>query len=153
MMLRHCGSVGSRRVRCLAVPLAAVLFSITGCEKSTTDASIHTISVAEARVLLEQRTKDQRVVLLVDPRAPQDFEAGHIPLAVNLRLKEVPSTSSPDKRYTGYETIVVYGEDPGSASAAAMTKRLIGVGYESVRLLVGGLAEWAAQGGEVAKGR
>lgn len=135
------------------MPLALALVSITGCEKSTTDASIHTISVAQTRALLEQRAKDQRVVLLVDPRAPQDFESGHIPQAVNLRLKEVPSNSAPDKRYTGYDTIVVYGEDPGSASASAMTKRLIGVGYDSVRLLVGGLAEWAAQGGEVVKGR
>ncbi|MCE7974844.1 MAG: hypothetical protein DYG92_11075 [Leptolyngbya sp. PLA1] len=153
MMLRKARSVGSWGRSAIAPLVVLVLCYITGCEKSTTDASIHTISVSEARALLEQRNKDQRVVLLVDPRAPQDFEAGHIPHAINLRLKEVPSNSAPEKRFTAYDTIVVYGEDPGSASASAMTKRLIGVGYESVRLLVGGLAEWAAQGGEVVKGR
>jgi len=120
-----------------------------GCEKSTTDASIHTISVPDTRKMLERRRKDERLVLLVDPRAAQDFDSGHIDGATNLHLKDIPNGSSPDKRLAAYETIVVYGEDPGSASARAMTKRLIGVGYDSVKLMIGGLVEWAAQGGEL----
>lgn len=88
-------------------------------------------------------------VLMVDPRAPEDFAAGHIPGARNVRLGDVPIGSAPRESLAKFETLVVYGEHAGSATAKAMTKRLISVGYGQVRWMVGGLAEWTESGGEV----
>jgi rhodanese-related sulfurtransferase len=122
-----------------------------GCQQSTTDKSIRVVSVSEVRRLMAEGEKSPQRVVLVDPRAVEDFEAGHIPGARNVRLSEVPSAQSPRKPLSGFETIVVYGENPGSASARAMTKRLLGNGYESVKFLAGGLEEWEAQGGPVVK--
>lgn len=95
------------------------------------------------------REGDGGTVLLVDPRHPRDFEAGRIPGARNLRLSEVPPESRVDRSLDRYGTIVVYGNDPASASARAMTKRLLAIGYSSVRWFPGGLEEWKAFGGEV----
>jgi rhodanese-related sulfurtransferase len=120
-----------------------------GCESATTDKSIVPITVGEARRLVELGRREPGLVVLVDPRSQDDFRARHIAGARNIRLPDVPLKASPSRPLNAYATIIVYGEHPGSASARAMTKRLLGIGYEGVRFMFGGLEEWMAVGGEV----
>jgi rhodanese-related sulfurtransferase len=126
----------------------------TGCAQRTTDKDIKSLNVAQVRRLVLERDKgNAKAILLIDPRAKRDFEEGHIPTARNLLLSDVPIGSEIDEQIASHENIVVYGTDPGSAPARGMVKRLIGLGYEHVRFLEGGLKGWKEQGGEVATGK
>ena len=52
----------------------------------------------------------------------------------------------------GFGTLIVYGDDFGSAIANAMSKRLVELGYKDVRTLRGGLRAWQDAGNEVELG-
>jgi rhodanese-related sulfurtransferase len=122
-----------------AVAVAAGM-GLVGCEIS--DADIEFVSVAEVRQLQIQAEKDPRALLLVDPRSKGAFDVARIPGAVNMEFRRDMEERGVDPKYKGYRNIVVYGNDPGSAVARGMTKRLMVVGYDDVRLFAGGLDEW-----------
>lgn len=121
-----------------------------GCETRTSDKDIAKesvlVSLADVRQLMLTREEEPEAVLLIDPRSPRAFAEGHLPGARNLRLPEVPEQSTPAPDLQRYRRLVVYGENPGSAVAKAMFKRLLAVGYGGVRFFPGGLHEWTATG-------
>lgn len=127
--------------------LAGIVFTV-GCAEHITDSDIKLVPVAEVRKLtLRQAEKPQdKILVLIDPRAGARFDAAHLPGARNLKLPQMPERSSRDPSIAVYEHIIVYGTDPGSAAARAMTKRMISVGYKGVRMFAGGTSEWKAQG-------
>lgn len=148
MMLRRTESVSSVRFIPVVGVLAGVLL-FAGCEKSTTDKDIETVSIADLKRLSSSAAKpgnESRVVIL-DPRSATDYAAGHIPGAVNLQLPDLMQGRT-DSRLLGYETIIVYGDDPASPTARGLTKRLMSNGHKDVKLLEGGLKAWLRQGGD-----
>jgi rhodanese-related sulfurtransferase len=90
--------------------------------------------------------RDRVEIALLDVRPEARFAAGHPLFAASFPLgrleaevySRLPRRSVP---------VVVYGEGPGDAAAAA--RRLGQLGYEQVSLLAGGLDGWAASGGEL----
>ncbi len=154
MMLRRRNPVGLKhkfavRSAWLAVSVltAAWLPSCGG----VSDKNIENMTGLELRRMVDdaKKSRESADLLLIDPRNPRDFAAERIPGAQNLRLSDVPSDARVVPSLDRFGTIVVYGNNPASASAKAMTKRLITVGYGSVRFFPGGLEEWKALGGEV----
>lgn len=89
-------------------------------------------------------------LLLIDPRSERRFAEAHIPGARNIRLPQVDPARDRDPGIERFRAIVVYGDDPASASARAMTKRLLAAGYRGVRLYAGGIKEWIGRGYETA---
>ena len=81
-------------------------------------------------------------MLFIDPRPAKEFRVGHIPGARNLTLANVKLGSKPDPRIERFSTLVVYGDNPASATARGLSKRLIEVGYNGVKFFAGGLEEW-----------
>jgi 3-mercaptopyruvate sulfurtransferase SseA len=121
--------------------------ALGGCDKNTRDTDIKFVRVSEVRTLVDKRDRgDAEAVLLVDPRSERAFAEGHIPGARNLRLPQVDAKKDADPQIEKYNRIIVYGDDPSSASARGMTKRLLAVGYKGVRLYPGGLKEWLSRG-------
>lgn len=121
-----------------------------GCERTTRDTDIKMIRLSEVRNLYDrQRGGERELALFVDPRPERAFAQGRIPGARNLRLPQVDPKRDPDPGVAAYGTIVVYGDDPASATARGMTKRLMAAGYDGVRLYAGGLKEWTSRGYEV----
>lgn len=152
MMLRPPGSGGSlvRFGWRLGAAVLVACGGVVGCDKSTSDRDITTITTAETRKLIAERDgKDRAAVLLIDPRPEAEFAAGHLPGARNVRLPDVPHDGGRERWIDRYDKIVVYGNDPSTAAAKAMHKRLLSLGYEKVRWFEGGIAEWRAAGGEV----
>jgi 3-mercaptopyruvate sulfurtransferase SseA len=120
---------------------------LTGCERTTRDTDIKLISVSEVKHLVDRKAKgNQDLVILIDPRPMKYFEAGRLPGAKHLTLPDVPVRATVNPAISRHATIVVYGDDPGSATARGMTKRLMAVGYRGVLLFAGGVKEWAARG-------
>ena len=105
------------------------------------DATAQTAPEAVRRAL-----RDRAEIALLDVRPEARFAAGHPLFAASFPLgrleadvySRLPRRSVP---------VVVYGEGPGDAAAAA--RRLSQLGYEQVSLLAGGLDGWTARGGEL----
>lgn len=87
--------------------------------------------------------------LLIDVRPPEEYEAGHIPGAVNIPLKALP------KRLANLpkgKEIVAYCRGPYCLLAVEAVKRLRKHGYRA-RRLEEGFPEWKAKGRPVAVGK
>jgi len=81
-------------------------------------------------------------VVIVDPRSPERFRAGHIPGAINLPLASVDPSGPRRPELVGRSEIIVYGDDPASPVARAMVKRLMEAGFRNVRFFAGGAREF-----------
>lgn len=118
-----------------------------GCSVETRDTDIKLISVGEVKALWDRQNSgkpDQ--ILLIDPRPTKHYQAGHIPGAKNILLPQVDPKGDREPYIAGNDLIVVYGNDPASAAARGMTKRLMAVGYKGVRFFAGGMKEWRERG-------
>jgi len=122
---------------------------IGGCKTDLNDSAIKPIVAADiASQLAGKRTSS---TILLDARRRDQYDAGHIPSAANLRLEDVAAGRT--RGLAGYSTIIVYGQHPGSASAIGLAKRLMAMGYEGVQLYRGGVDEWTAQGRRLVKSK
>lgn len=149
MMVR---AIPASRSLPLVIALAvAFILILGGCETKTSDKSLKFISVAQVRKLaLEADRKSNPTLLaLVDPRPAREFNEGHIPRARNITLASLPPDGLRTRELEGFDNLIVYGNDPGSASARAMAKRLIQLGYDKVFLMQEGIKGWEAQGGAI----
>lgn len=131
--------------------LAAGTTLLAGCAGQTTDRDIKPLTGGDVQKLRASalQSPNKRVVIFIDPRARDEYAAGRIPGAKSLLLSEVPIKSPRNPDISSYGTILVYGNNPASAVAKGMTKRLMANGYEGVRYYPGGLEEWRRLGGEV----
>lgn len=139
-MIGRRASTAQTVVFTLGFALAAGVLS--GCRDNISDRNIELIPLAEVRELAKSED-----TVLIDPRSPQEFAAGRLPKARNVRLPDVPDeTPTLPPELTEFRTFIVYGNDPGSAVARAMTKRLLRAGAKEARLFAGGIAEWTGAG-------
>ena len=130
---------------------AAVLLGLSGCNRNISDKKIDFVDLQRAMELYEEGLEDDEAVLFDDARNPERFAAGHITGARNIRVNEINPEYDPDPALMKYKNIVVYGENPASATARVMAKRLIEAGYNTilrrrVRLFQGGWVVWYESG-------
>ncbi|MEM7621816.1 MAG: rhodanese-like domain-containing protein [Planctomycetota bacterium] len=123
---------------------------LIGCDgqRNVSDRDIEFVSRSEVRELLADQAAqpgEPRVILL-DPRPVSDYVAGHLPTARSLLLSGVQADEGRDPLIRRYENIIVYGEHPSSAVAAALAKRMMRIKYDDVRVYDGGVADWTAAG-------
>jgi 3-mercaptopyruvate sulfurtransferase SseA len=121
----------------------AALATLGGCDRKIKDTDIKLVSVSDVKLMVDRAQRNPAEVLLVDPRPAKYYGAGHLPGARNIQLPQIDPKDDPDPGISRYAAIVVYGDNPGSAVARAMTKRLLAVGYDGVRFFAGGVEEWA----------
>ncbi len=131
--------------------LLAVLVSVTltGCgEKRVSDKDVfkNAIDLTQLRSLMDEDKTNPDRLIIIDPRIPGDFAAGHIPGAVNIRVTDIQRNTGRDPAIARHDYIVVYGNDPGSNIAIGMGKELLHRRYSKVRWFQGGLSEWRKAG-------
>lgn len=126
-----------------ALPLFVCVMS--GCTTGLNDNNIVLVGSDEVHALLEKASKPGKahMLVLVDPRSPEEFAAAHLPGAINV--EPIQSDQKPPKTIQKAWYVVVYGLDPGDALARGMTKRLMERGVSGVRLFAGGLRAWTWQ--------
>lgn len=124
-----------------------------GCSGSgsISDKKIDYIDLNQAVDYYEQRTREENKALFIDTRKPERFAEGHLPGARNIRGTNIKLEYGLDPTLEKYDNLIVYGENPGSAGARAMAKRLIQAGYNTmlkkrVKLFLGGWVEWDTTG-------
>lgn len=124
---------------------AIALGGLGGCQTDVRESDIKFVESSELRRLVvdEQGTRRGQL-LLIDPRSEREFGEGHITGASNLTLDRVtPENSARNPRFGDYKHVIVYGNDPASGPARAMTKRILGLKHKHVRMYGGGFREWA----------
>lgn len=133
------------------VLLALVAALCQGCTNNISNADIKPISLIEVREAMA--SGKEKAILIVDARSGRAFAEGHIPGAVNISIASVSEREpTRDKRIEAYKVLAVYGDDPGSPAAQAMTKRFMILGYDDVRMFMDGLAAWRRAGLKVEQG-
>jgi 3-mercaptopyruvate sulfurtransferase SseA len=120
----------------------AISLVLGGCGKEYSDRDIVVAELAEVRKLHSASNSQ-----FVDPRGPEEFSAAHIKGAINLPVAQVTEIKTDmDPAVARAKTVVVYGNNPGSAVARVVAKRLMAAGHKGIRLYSGGLDEWRANG-------
>lgn len=124
----------------IALGLAVASAGLGGC--SVSDADIEYIDLSQMRQFHAEVDKPGKTIFLIDPRTPSQFADGHIPGAKNILLPSIKASSKPDPDIEEYGLIIVYGNDPASVAAKGMTKRLMEIGYDDVKMYREGFAAW-----------
>lgn len=148
MIARSTTQIFARGLRLvgLGAVIAAGPALLGGCNTDISDADIEKNAVT-LREVQDAVDKPGRNELMVDARTRKEWEAKRIPSAVNLSSTQVSGTKGQvDPRLDRFDRMIVYGENPGSAAARALTKKLVITGYRDVRFFPGGLLEWERAG-------
>ncbi|MEX0876806.1 MAG: rhodanese-like domain-containing protein, partial [Phycisphaerales bacterium] len=101
--------------------------------------------------LYERQQRDDDTALFIDARKPERYAEGHIPGARNLRTPDIDLRYGTDPALERYDNLIIYGENPGSATTHAMAKQMIEAGYNGfikkrVKVFLGGWREWEITG-------
>jgi rhodanese-related sulfurtransferase len=115
--------------------LAAVIL-LAACERS---GSSQIISQQELMESLESNPAP----LILDVRTPREYRGGHVPGAVNLEYRQIPSRLA-DLAPAMEREIVVYCEVGPRAQAAQ--SMLLQAGFTNVRHLQGDMSAWRRSG-------
>jgi rhodanese-related sulfurtransferase len=89
-----------------------------------------------------QRVLDQGAVTLVEALPKVQYDAGHLPSALNLPgatlTAEDAERLAPDRT----RTLVTYCTGPGCARSKVVAGAFTRLGYDDVRVYTGGKADW-----------
>jgi len=103
-------------------------------------------SPATSPAAIRRALLDRTEIAILDVRPEGRFADGHPLFAASFPLGRL-EVQVFDRLPRRSVPLVVYGDGPGDAEAAV--RRLRRLGYEDVSVLAGGLAGWAAAGGEL----
>lgn len=94
-------------------------------------------------IFAEQIPKDEWPrMMVIDARDPAQFAKGHIPGAVNMDWRQVLAKRSSIPKN---KPVLIYCNTGSLSAQAGFALRV--AGWDNVKILQGGLQEWAAKGG------
>ena len=131
----------------VGILLILSLLACTGCTPQVSDTDVSFVAAEDVAVWLG---KGDEARLVIDVRNAESYAAARIEGAEHFALPDL-SDSRHTEYFSRHKTIVLYGDDAGSARATAGAKRLLSLGYRDVRVLQGGLDAWRARGLPIAK--
>jgi rhodanese-related sulfurtransferase len=98
-------------------------------------------AAAGGEISNQQANAQRADLVFLDVRTPEEFASGHVPGAVNIPVKQLPSRLAElDKS----DRLVVYCERGPRAMAAVET--LLGQGYTDVSHMTGDMSGWRSAG-------
>lgn len=121
--------------------VSASIALLPGCSKTISDSAISSLAIADAARMLES---DRSRTVFVDTRSASEFRERRIAGAIRVDLRTFDPQSPPAAIRSARE-IIVYGQDPSTASSIALTKRLMQAGYNRVYHMRDGLSGWIAR--------
>ncbi|QYK47345.1 MAG: rhodanese-like domain-containing protein [Phycisphaeraceae bacterium] len=120
--------------------------ALSGCTTKVDESDIRFISSGELRQMIQTRDGGRADhLLLIDPRSAREYAEGHIVGAEHITIDRVVGEKSPrNPPFDRYSHVVVYGNDPASAPARGMAKRIMSLGHKkTTRMYAGGMKEWS----------
>ncbi len=102
------------------------------------------------RFITLQETEDlfgQGEAVFIDSRSREEFNAGHIPGALNIPLEENKEGLKNGRLpYSQDHVLVVYCEGGGCQTSIALAKLIHALGFRNIRIFSDGFGEWSASG-------
>lgn len=96
---------------------------------------------------------DDAAAIVFDAREPEQYQAGHLPRALNLPLNSLDQRlGAYAARLTMQTPILVYCGGADCSDALELAVKLREFGFENLTLYPGGYAEWIEYGGAVRTG-
>lgn len=136
----------------IALALGAANLPARADDKAVIDALeayLEFVDYGGATIFPEQIPKDDwKKFFIIDARDAGQYGKGHIPGAVNIEWRQVLAKRS---QIPKDQPVLVYCNQGTLSAQAGLALRL--AGYENVRILQGGMAEWKAKGGMDAAAR
>lgn len=132
----------------LAFVAACQLAPLTAAanEKEVVDALegyLEFVDYGGATIFPQQIPKDEwKKMFVIDARDKAQYDKEHIPGAVHIEWRQVLAKRG---QIPKDKPVLVYCNQGTLSAQAGMALRL--VGYDNVRILQGGMAEWKARGG------
>jgi rhodanese-related sulfurtransferase len=115
-------------------------------EKAAVDAMeayLDFVDYGGATIFPEQITRDDwKKYVVIDARDATQFAKDHIPNAINIEWRRALAERS---RIPNDKPVLLYCNTGSLSAQAGFALRV--AGYENVRILQGGFAEWKAKGG------
>jgi rhodanese-related sulfurtransferase len=130
----------------MGLALAAWSAGLSGCASGVTDADIEPVKIAQFRALVDESKEKPGTILIVDARSADEYRAAHIEGARNIKPEQLRPESPIFTQLNEYDTIIVYGADPGSGAAKSASKRLMDFSDTKVLWFQGGMKFWKAAG-------
>ncbi len=138
------------RLPLLTATLLAIALQITpqvaGAEEKaveTMEAYLDFVDYGGATIFPAQIPRaDWQKFFVIDARDPAQFAIEHIPGAVNIEWRRALAERA---RIPKDKPVLIYCNTGSLSAQAGFALRV--AGYENVRILQGGMAEWKAQGG------
>ena len=125
----------------LAVP--AVSYAEDKAAISAMEAYFDFSEYESGTILPEQiPAEDWKKIYVIDARDAEQFHKAHIPGAVHIEWRQVLARRSEIPKD---KPVLIYCNQGTLSAQAGFALRL--AGYENVRILQGGMAEWTARGG------
>lgn len=130
----------------IALALGAAGLPARADDKAVIDAMeayLEFVDYGGATIFSEQIPKDEwKKFFVIDARDAGQYGKGHIPGAVNIEWRQVLAKRSEIPKD---KPVLIYCNQGTLSAQAGLALRL--AGYENVRILQGGMAEWKAKGG------
>jgi rhodanese-related sulfurtransferase/cytochrome c biogenesis protein CcdA len=98
---------------------------------------------------LKKKIDSNDFFYLIDARSKADYEAAHIPSAINIPLSEIEEKSI---ELLKQNEVVIYCEGYGCSSSFMAKNILLKKGFDDIRIYNGGLPEWESKGFSTEKG-
>jgi rhodanese-related sulfurtransferase len=121
--------------------LLLLLFACLACARPADEEPAPYTSISGADLVLLLEAHDPP--LLLDVRTAEEFEASHIPTAINISHELFPARMTELDRYKD-EQIVIYCRS--GRRARLVQKRMADAGFAKLALLPGDMIEWTQKG-------
>ena len=128
-----------KKVVALAVAAIASVGLLAGCS-SNNEATKKVDPVEFSEVIA------QPGVIILDVRTPEEFNAGHIPNAININVAD-SNFSSEVSKLDKNATVAVYCRSANRSAVA--TNEMAELGFTDMYDMQGGIIDWEAAGGPV----
>lgn len=129
-----------------ALALGVASLPVQASDKAVLDALegyLEFVDYGGATIFPQQIPKDEwQKMFVIDARDKAQYDREHIPGAVHIEWRQVLARRSEIPKD---KPVLVYCNQGTLSAQAGFALRL--AGYENVRILQGGLAEWKARGG------
>lgn len=123
----------------LAVAAIASVGLLAGC--SSSNEAIKKVDPVEFSEVIAQPG-----VIILDVRTPEEFNAGHIPNAININVAD-SNFSSEVSKLDKNATVAVYCRSANRSAVA--TNEMAELGFTDMYDMQGGIIDWEAAGGPV----
>jgi len=93
------------------------------------------------RTYVEKTIKNGGAIL-IDARTGFQFNAGHIPGAINIPYNNNRLLEFYNKHGLETKPLIVYCSDPNCPAAEILSRELANIGYKNIALYAGGWKDW-----------